>query len=77
MDFHGDLWAVVELGQNQSEDLLEVTPAGNVSLTQLSSANLQSFTPVGGPAITSDGGVSIASQQFAQGPLQVGPFSIP
>jgi pimeloyl-ACP methyl ester carboxylesterase len=73
MDSHGDLWAVAELGQNQSEDLLEVTPAGHVSLYQLS----QSFTPVGAPAITSDGSVWIASQQFAQGLLQIGPFSIP
>jgi hypothetical protein len=77
MDSHGDLWAAAELGQNQSEDLLEVTPAGHVSLYPLSNANLQFFTPVGPPAITSDGSVWIASQQLAQGLVQVGPFSIP
>jgi pimeloyl-ACP methyl ester carboxylesterase len=77
MGSHGDLWAVAELGQNQSEDLLEVTPAGHYSLYQISNASLQSFTPVGAPAITSDGSVWIASQQFAQGLLQIGPFSVP
>jgi len=74
MDSHGDLWAVAEVGQDQSEDLLEVTPAGNASLYPLSN---ESFTPVGPPAITSDGSVWIASQQFAQGLLQAGPFAIP
>jgi pimeloyl-ACP methyl ester carboxylesterase len=74
MDSHGDLWAVAEVGQNQSEDLLEVTPAGHTSLYPLSN---QSFTPVGAPAITSDGSVWLASQQFAQGLLQAGPFPIP
>ena len=76
MDSHGDLWAVAELGQNQSEDLLEVTPAGQFSLYPVSSAS-QSFTPVGAPAITSDGSVWIASQQFAQGLLRIGPFPVP
>jgi pimeloyl-ACP methyl ester carboxylesterase len=74
MDSHGDLWAVAEVGQNQSEDLLEVTPAGKASLYPLSN---ETFTPVGAPAITSDGSVWLASQQFAQGLLQAGPFSIP
>lgn len=74
MDSQGDLWAVAEIGQNQSEDLLEVTPAGHATLYPLSN---ESFTPVGAPAITSDGSVWLASQQFAQGLLQAGPFAIP
>ena len=70
MDSHGNMWFVAELQNSQYEDLIEVTPEGKITQDPLLSSTVESFTPVGAPAITSDGSVWLCSQQFSTGLLQ-------
>jgi hypothetical protein len=70
MDSHGNMWFVADLQNNLYEDLIEVTPEGKITQDPLLSSTVESFTPVGAPAITSDGSVWLCSQQFSTGLLQ-------
>jgi pimeloyl-ACP methyl ester carboxylesterase len=70
MDAHGNLWVVAYLQENEYEDLVEVTPGGKVTQYPLLNSTVESFIPVGAPAITDDGSVWLCSQNFLSALLQ-------